>query len=70
MQALFTPDHLYQGIITIGAVITGLKVTMNGLHKSQKRLEQGVSKIQETQVSHGNRLTRVETKLEILPQQE
>lgn len=66
MSTLFTPDNLYQGIITLGAVIGGIKVTMNGMHKSQARLEKGQSEMKVIQVEQGERLTRVETTIEFL----
>lgn len=55
---------LLNAAVTLASVAGGLKVAMNGLHKSQERIEQKLGSMGETLDQHGNRLTRLETKLE------
>ena len=64
MMAQFTqidPVLIANGIITLGAVIGGVKISMNGIHKSLARLERGQEKIEERIENHNNRLLTMET---------
>lgn len=50
--------------VTIGAVYGGLKMSMNGLHKSQERIEKVLGQITLDVNDHGQRIVRLETKME------
>ena len=63
------PAVLVNGFITLGAVIGGIKISMNGIHKSLSRLEEGQTEVKGTLVDHGERLVRVETQMESLPKE-
>ena len=62
----FDLNIIYQGIVTIGAVIGGIKISMNGIHKDLKFLKTGQADVKCTLDDHGNRLTRVETLVEVI----
>ncbi len=71
LQAQFyDPVIVVNGIITLGAVIGGIKISMNGIHKTLNRLEKGQSKLEDTLHEHGNRLTKVETCIELHTKEE
>jgi len=62
---LFSPGFdatlIVNGIVTLSAVIGGIKISMNGIHKSLGRLEKGQEKIEEKIEDHSNRIVTMET---------
>lgn len=61
MQIAYDPVILVNGIVTLGAVIGGIKISMNGIHKSLARLEKGQERIDAKVEDHNNRLLTMET---------
>ena len=61
MQLVFDPVLIVNGFITLTVVIGGVKISMNGIHKSLERLEKGQAKIEEKLDDHSMRIKVTET---------
>lgn len=61
-----TPDLAINGGVTLTAIVVGLKVSLNGMKSSLKDLKTGQGEVKETLGEHGERLTRVETHVELM----
>jgi len=57
-----------QAAITFGVAWGGVKTALNGMEKRQASIEGKLDKLMETTDIQGNRLTRVETLLEVKPE--
>ena len=61
MQFVFDPVLIVNGLVTLTVVIGGVKISMNGIHKSLERLEKGQAKIEEKMDDHSLRIMVTET---------
>lgn len=65
METFLSPATLIQAALTFGVAWGGVKTALNGMEKRQASMEEKIDKLVETTDIQGNRLTRVETLLEV-----